>query len=106
MSEKPAKHPQISPPNWNFFNQWAGEIHFFSMAYNLASVANREAAAIRSGHGPDAVAVPSVANREAAAIRSVGMSFSISNNSVANREAAAKVKSSVPRCVQNGGGDP
>lgn len=48
MSEKPVKHPQIRPPNWNFFDQWAGESRFFSMAYDMASVANREAAAIRS----------------------------------------------------------
>ncbi len=48
MSEKPARRRRIRPPSWNFSDQWADENDVHSMPYVAGTVANREAAAIRS----------------------------------------------------------
>ena len=70
MSEKPGARRRIRPPSWSFSDQWADENDVHSIPYVTGSVANREAAAIRSEQEVHALKEWSVANREAAAIRS------------------------------------
>ena len=89
MSEKPARRRRIRPPNWNFSDQWADENDIHSMPYVTGTVANREAAAIRSDQRSVSRKTDTVANREAAAIRSGADGIEPPTLTVANREAAA-----------------
>lgn len=48
MSGKPEARRRIRPPNWSFSDQRADENDVHSIPYVTGTVANREAAAIRS----------------------------------------------------------